>query len=99
MISANCDIREFISELENKDFFEMIYLLDKEATEAERQLFNARNKMCEGQICGTEYVSNLKNLIFYLRYGARPNGLQKEYIHLLDSVCSKNAHSDDSLVS
>ena len=92
MISANCDIREFISELENKDFFEMIYLLDKEATEAERQLFNSRSKTCEAQICGSEYVSDLKNLIFYLRYGARPNGLQKEYIRLLDSVCGKQVH-------
>ena len=90
MISANCDIRELISDLENKDFFEMIYLLDKEATEAERQLINSKSKMCEAQNCGPEYVSNLKNLIFYLRYGARPNGLQVEYIRLLDSVCSKN---------
>ena len=31
MISTNCDLREFITGLENKDFFEMIYLLDKEA--------------------------------------------------------------------
>ena len=92
MISANCDIREFISELENKDFFEMIYLLDKEATEAERQLFNPKSKLCERQICGPEYVSNLKDLIFYLRYGAKPKGLNKEHILLLDSVCGKNDH-------
>ena len=92
MISANCDIREFISELENKDFFEMIYLLDKEATEAERQLFSLKSKMDEGKICGPEYVSNLKNLIFYLRYGARPSELQEEHIRLLDSVCDKNDH-------
>lgn len=92
MISANCDIREIISELEDKDFFEMIYLLDKEATEAERQLFNPKSKLCERQICGPEYVCNLKNLIFYLRYGAKPRGLQKEYIRLLESVCGKDGH-------
>ena len=92
MISPNCDIREFISVLENKDYFEMIYLLDKEATEAERQLFNPKSKLCERQICGPEYVSNLKNLIFYLRYGARPRRLQEEYIRLLDSVCGNNGH-------
>ena len=92
MISANCDIREFISELENKDFFEMIYLLEKEATEVERQLFNPKSKFGERQNCGPEYVSNLKNLIFYLRYGAKPRGLRKEHIRLLDSVCGKNDH-------
>jgi hypothetical protein len=94
MISANCDIRELISELENKDFFEMIYLIDKEATEAERQLFNPRSEMSERQICGPEYVSNLKHLIFYLRYGARPKGLPKEHICLIDSVCGKNETGD-----
>ena len=90
MISENCDIREIISELENKDFFEMIYMLDKEATEAERQLFNPRSEISERQICGPEYVSNLKNLIYYLRYGARPRGLREEDVHLLDSVCERN---------
>jgi hypothetical protein len=90
MISANCDIREFISELENKDFFEMIYLLDKEATEAERQLYNPKSEMSEKQICGAEYASNLKNLVFYLRYGARPRGLKQEDLNLLQSVCEKN---------
>jgi hypothetical protein len=92
MISTNCDIREFIAELENKDFFEMIYLLDQEATEAERQLFNPRSELSKKRICGPEYVSNLKNLIFYLRYGARPRGLRKEDIRLLDQVCSRNNH-------
>ena len=90
MISDNCDIREFISELENKDFFEMIYLLDKEATEAERQLFNPKSEMSERQICGPEYVSKLKNLIFYLRYGAKPKGLKQENLNLFNSVCEKN---------
>ena len=94
MISANCNIRELISELENKDFFEMIYLLDKEATEAERQLFNPKSEMSERQICGPEYVSNLKNIIVYLRYGAKPRGLRKEHICLIDSVCGKNANLD-----
>jgi len=92
MISANCDIREFISELENKDFFEMIYLIDREATEAERQLFNPRSAMSEKQICGPEYVCNLKNIIFYLRYGAKPRGLQEEHIRLLESVCGNNGN-------
>ncbi len=90
MISSNCDIREFIAKLENKDFFEMIYLLDQEATEAERQLFNPKSKLCEKQICGPEYVANLKNLIFYLRYGARPKGLQEEYILMLESISGSN---------
>ena len=90
MIAVNCDIREFISELENKDFFEMIYLLDKEATEAERQWYNPRTEMADRQICGSQYVSDLKNLIFYLRYGARPKGLREENICLIDSVCKDN---------
>jgi hypothetical protein len=90
MISANCNIRELISELEDKDYFEMIYLLEKEATEAERQILRPGKKLHEERICGSEYVSNLKNLIFYLRYGAKPRGLRSEHIELLESVCAKS---------
>ena len=71
----------------------MIYLLDREATEAERQLFNPKSQFSEKQICGPEYVSNLKNLIFYLRYGARPRGLHEEYVMMLDSFRGSNGDS------
>ena len=90
MVSANCDIREFIAGLENKDYFEMMYLLDKEATEAERLLFNPKSNIYERQICGAEYVTRLKDCIFYLRYGARPKGLKPEDLALFDTVCEKN---------
>ncbi len=90
MISANCDIQEFISELANKSYFEMIYLLDKEATAAERQLFKPKTAIAERPIRGPEYVNKLKNLIYYLRYGAKPRGLCKEDIQLFDSVCKTN---------
>jgi hypothetical protein len=90
MVSANCDIREFIAGLENKDFFEMIYLLDKEATEAERLLFNPKSSINQRQICGAEYANSLKNFIFYLRYGARPKGLKQADLNLFDTVCEKN---------
>ena len=90
MVSANCDIREFIEGLENKDFFEMIYLMDKEATEVERLLFNPKSDLHEKMICGTEYANNLKNFIFYLRYGAKPRGLKEKDLNLFNSVCEKN---------
>ena len=92
MLSVNCNIQEIISKLEDKDYYEMIYLLEKEATEAERQILRPKRKFHEGQICGSEYVSNLKNLIFYLRYGAKPIALQSEHIDLLESVRAKHAH-------
>ena len=93
MISANCNIQEIISKLEDKDYYEMIYLLEKEATEAERQLLRPGGKLHEGRLCGSEYANNLKNLIFYLRYGARPKGLRSELVELLESVCAKNGHA------
>jgi len=70
----------------------MIYLLDKEATDAERQLYNPKSEMSERQICGPEYVSSLKNLIFYLRYGARPKGLKYRDLDLINgSIYNKKA--------
>ena len=90
MISANCNIQEVIAELEYKDYFEMIYLLEKEATEAERQLLKLKRKQYDGKVCGSEYVRDLKNLIFYLRYGAKRRGLPTEHIELLESIREKN---------
>jgi hypothetical protein len=90
MVSSNCDIQEFLMGLENKNFFEMIYLMDKEATEAERLLFNPRSDLREKQNCGIEYVNNLKNFIFYLRYGARPRALKQTDVNLFNSICEKN---------
>jgi len=92
MISEHCSIQEVIAELEYKDYFEMIYLLEKETIEAERQLIKTKQKLYDGQVCGSEYVRNLKNLIFYLRYGAKRRGLHPEHIRLLESVREKNAH-------
>jgi hypothetical protein len=92
MISANCDILELIPKLENKNFFEMIDLLNREATEAERQLYNPNISGSKEQICGSGYVSDLKNIIFYLRYGARPKGLRKEHTFMIDSICEKYDH-------
>ena len=51
---------------------------------------NSTLKVSEKQICGAEDASNLKNLVFYLRYGARPRGLKQEDLNLLQSVCEKN---------
>jgi hypothetical protein len=90
VISTNCDIREFIAALKNKNFFETIYQLDKEATEAERLLFSSKSDRHNKHVCGVEYVSALKSLIFYIRYGARPKGLPEEYIDLFHSVCENN---------
>ena len=89
MISATCDIRELISGLEHKDFFEMIHLLDQEATAVERQLFHPRAKKGGKQTCGAEYVRVIKNLIDYLRYGARPKGLEQEDLSLFERICEK----------
>jgi hypothetical protein len=90
MISQNCNIQEVIAELECKDYFEMIYLLEKETTEAERQLLKTKQELHDGPVCGPEYVRGLKNLIFYLRYGAKRRGLRTEHIRLLESIREKN---------
>ena len=90
MISEKCNIQEVIAELEYKDYFEMIYLLEKETTEAERQMLKMKRELHGGKACGSEYVRKLKNLIFYLRYGAKRRGLHTEHIKLLESIREKN---------
>jgi hypothetical protein len=53
-------------------------------------MLRMKRKIYDGKVCGSEYVRNLKNLIFYLRYGAKRMGLCAEHIQLLESIREKN---------
>ena len=42
MISQSCDFDEFLERVRNRGYLEVIYLADKEATEAERLRYRLR---------------------------------------------------------
>ncbi|MGD8293646.1 MAG: hypothetical protein PVF37_18180 [Desulfobacterales bacterium] len=68
MISKNYDINEFLEAIKDEDYFDIIYMADKEATQAERNTLRYRNEAGKTEICGEDYTNNLKDLIFFLKY-------------------------------
>lgn len=91
MIVKNHDIRKFLPKLKDKDYFEAIYLLNEEATKAERELLKSTNRSDREAVCTAEYVEALKDVISYLRYGVKSSLFTRECIHLLDCACNQTA--------
>ena len=84
MISRSCDIKEFIDAIKDKDYYEAIYLADKEATEAERLNFRPREatvaKGCP------RYADRLKSFIHFMRYGIRSRSIEDQEFRTLQSL-------------
>ena len=72
MISDRCDFNEFILQVEGRDYQEIIYLADREATEAERRFYHHNTPDQEKALCGQDYARCLKELITFMRYGITP---------------------------
>lgn len=91
MVSKNNNIKEFLSKLKDKDYFEAVYLLNEEATKAGRELLKSTNRSDREAVCTAEYVEALKDVISYLRYGVKSSLFPRECIHLLDCACNQTA--------
>ena len=89
MISTRCDISDFVEAIENKDYLDIIYLADQEATAAERLYFKNGVDVNEKHKCSRDYASALKNLISFLRYGVRPSGLEEQQAQLFNELRRK----------
>ena len=78
MISSTFDFEQFADTVKKEDFFNVIYLAEQEAIKAWRisnknkSLNNADYELCRS------YQSKLKGLIHFMRYGVKPNGLNKQ---------------------
>jgi hypothetical protein len=76
MISKSCDFDEFLERVRDRDYLDVIYLADKEATEAERLKYRARSRRfvppeaCEG------YADVLKGFIRFMRYGVKTPSME-----------------------
>jgi hypothetical protein len=86
MISSDCDISKFIKATLGKDALDIIELADKEATEAERNRYRSGAETHRRRRCGHQYAQQLKDLIFFIRYGVRPAGLPPGHMQLFKSM-------------
>jgi hypothetical protein len=76
MLSKSCDFDEFLERVRNRDYLEVIYLADKEATEAERLKYRSRaGKIAPPEAC-SGYVETLKGFIRFMRYGVKSPSME-----------------------
>ena len=86
MISDLCRMRDFIDATRDKDLQEVIYLADREATEAERLYYRGDVADARRASCGRRYARRLKHLITFMRYGIRPSEVSREDLALFAGV-------------
>ena len=84
MISNRCDFNEFVMEAKGKGYQEIIYLADREATEAERRFYHAGATDNDKARCGHDYARCLKDFITFMRYGIKPAHIHREALLLFD---------------
>jgi hypothetical protein len=86
MISAQCRLRDFIEATREMDLQEIIWMADREATEAERLYYRADLDDARRAACGRRYARRLKHLITFMRYGLRPSDLSRTDFELFAGV-------------
>ena len=76
MISQSCDFDEFMDSIRDLDYLQVIYLADKEATEAERLKYRSRTgRIVPPEACAG-YADVLKGFIRFMRYGVKTPSIE-----------------------
>ncbi|MFO7738059.1 MAG: hypothetical protein R6V46_06300 [Desulfatiglandaceae bacterium] len=86
MISTSCDLKQFIEAIRNKDYFDIIYFADKEATEAERISYQNRKTASVSQKDCRAYGHLLKGFILFMRHGIKATGVSDRDLQLFGSI-------------
>ena len=86
MISDRCNFNDFVLETEGRDYQEIIYMAEREATDAERRFYHHSKTDPEKVLCGQDYALCLKEFITFMRYGIRPKHISADTMMLLDRL-------------
>ena len=97
MISLNCDFEKFVREIRGKDYYDVIYLAEKEATQAWRSSYNNLSRNCDSEASRT-YQEKLIGLIDYLRHGLKPRVFTDQDLRLCEAVQFEFLQSHKSVV-
>ena len=87
MILPSYRIDDFINTvIKNNDYMDVIYLAEKEATEAERKLYHPGLAEKAVRAGVKKYTKELKYLLWYLRFNIKPSVIYKDYEQLFSCV-------------
>jgi hypothetical protein len=101
MISQSCDFDEFIENVRDRDYLEVIYLADKEATEAERLRYRSRIRRPDPLEVCAGYADALKGFIRFMRYGVKSpsieDSLHEELLAFREAALENYVESAESV--
>ena len=86
MISASCSFKEFAEAVTENDLFDILYLAEQEATDAERQLYRGKTAVEDREKCGKQYAVTLKCFLEYMRYGIKSKRVSDNDNALFESI-------------
>jgi hypothetical protein len=96
MKSKPYDFVAFIGTVGDKDYYDLIYLAEQEATRAERCFYHPDCGSYDSQTEIRTYADNLKRFIRFMRYGLKPRGLDpkllKQIQHLRQRAFDTRQH-------
>jgi hypothetical protein len=87
LISPSYDITEFVDVVLERDYWDIIFLAEREATKAGRHLYRPLIAKTAEQKGAGHYTDLLTMLFYFLRNGVRPRGPQKQELDLFHSLC------------
>jgi len=87
MISAKYDFKEFVDAIIDKDYHEILAMAEKECTATEGRSYGVKGAVKARELGSTKYAARLKKLLFFMRYGIVPYGINDYDYYLLKPLC------------
>jgi len=90
MLSRQCDFKGFIQSISpDCTKLDLMLCLEREATEAERMLYQKLSSDEDRKRCGKDYATALKECFFFLRNGRKPSRVSPEDFEMLRNLCNR----------
>ncbi len=90
MLSKRCDFKDFIQSLPpDCTKLDLMLCLEREATEAERMLYQKLSPDTDRKRCGKDYATALKECFFFLRNGRQPSRVFPDDFEMFCGLCNR----------
>jgi hypothetical protein len=86
MISSSCDFKEFAETIMDDDRINILYMAEREATDAERQSYRIKTSRTDREKCGKQYADTLKCFLSFMRYGIKSASVSDDDYKLFQAI-------------
>ncbi len=71
MVSESGSLEEFVDRVRGKHYEDLVFLVDQEATDAERRMYSHRRDNSGDPERFRRYADQIKDFLLYLRHGVK----------------------------